>query len=487
MRNKLALVTIVALLAVPLYAQTIRPTRVSQLRLTQLTTAQEAGMTLVEGDIWENITIGCIRYRLASSTVCLAEAGGAPSGAVLLNPAGSQAILDFNLSTPILNNIRVVDGNKFTTIQLALDDSGAVVVMVPDTYAGAEETSIGVGQIVIDFRNGGVETRSNPPGTAAETEIEVAGNAGDSQAEYGASQAGSSFSGMISAVNIVPNGATVAAANAVSGFVRAEDAGTNAVGGYFQARAAVDNANIFGGNSLIQFPASGPGSSGAGGIAHEFNVNILSASTVNGIGISVVGESTAQPSGAAQALKVDELGLSNDIKWKEGLVFVDGSVDVAIQLNTINTGNNQGSQNIRFRSRDSGGTERNAELIADANGALSMVGNGNIGFSVEPDGKGRLAVGFNSDGGGLKHARVASCTTAASTNANCDTTITWTTAFADANYTAVCTTDNPSVAVGVFVVGTNTKLAASVKVTIQNTPGNSSATSATINCFVPHD
>jgi len=43
-------------------------------------------------------------------------------------------------------------------------------------------------------------------------------------------------------------------------------------------------------------------------------------------------------------------------------------------------------------------------------------------------------------GGGHKHQRVAGCTTAAAVNATCGPiTLTWTTAFRDANYTLSCT------------------------------------------------
>jgi hypothetical protein len=112
------------LLPVCLYAQTIRPTFISQLRLTQLTTAQEGTMTLVEGDVWENITIGCIRYRLASSTVCVATV---PSSAVLLNPTTDQRIAgNFNLFAAKIHNIRFVDpSGEFTTIQAAHDNTPA--------------------------------------------------------------------------------------------------------------------------------------------------------------------------------------------------------------------------------------------------------------------------------------------------------------------------------------------------------------------------
>lgn len=147
--KKLALVLLL-LLTASLAGQTVRPTRISQLRLTQLTTAQESGMTLVEGDVWENITIGCIRYRLASSTVCIATV---PSSAVLLNPTGAQAILDFNLSTPILNGIHVVDDVKFTTVQLAHDNLPATggIIFVPEGNRSEASLTISKDNVKIVF------------------------------------------------------------------------------------------------------------------------------------------------------------------------------------------------------------------------------------------------------------------------------------------------------------------------------------------------
>lgn len=128
--KKLALLL---LLPISLYAQTIRPTFISQLRLTQLTTAQEGGMTLVEGDIWENITIGCIRYRLASSTVCIAESGSGAGSAVLLNPTAEQTISGFGLNVLDLNNVRKCDqfagadaGVKIAACIAALPSTGGI-------------------------------------------------------------------------------------------------------------------------------------------------------------------------------------------------------------------------------------------------------------------------------------------------------------------------------------------------------------------------
>ena len=57
--------------AIGLQGQTIRPTFISQLRLTQLTTAQEGTMTLQDGDQWYNSTIGCYRKRISGANFCV--------------------------------------------------------------------------------------------------------------------------------------------------------------------------------------------------------------------------------------------------------------------------------------------------------------------------------------------------------------------------------------------------------------------------------
>lgn len=53
-----------------------------------------------------------------------------------------------------LNNIRFVDGVKFTTVQAAVDDLGSNpgLVVIPSTYAGAEPTTVGNGIELLDLR-----------------------------------------------------------------------------------------------------------------------------------------------------------------------------------------------------------------------------------------------------------------------------------------------------------------------------------------------
>lgn len=90
-----------------------------------------------------------------------------------------------------------------------------------------------------------------------------------------------------------------------------------------------------------------------------------------------------------------------------------------------------------------------------------------------------------ADGANIKHKRVTSCTTAASANATCTTTVTWSTAFADAAYTPGCMAEGVSGAA--YVVNVTSKLAASMVVTIQNMPGSAVASQVFLDCKAIHD
>jgi hypothetical protein len=105
-------------------------------------------------------------------------------------------------------------------------------------------------------------------------------------------------------------------------------------------------------------------------------------------------------------------------------------------------------------------------IIAGANGAVTI--NNGVG----------------ANGSGVKHARLAGCTTAAVAGATCNVTLTWTTAFADANYTAVCGIDGssgPAAMVGIF-----NKLAASIQVGITAVTAVA-ATATNFDCIAVHD
>lgn len=94
---------------------------------------------------------------------------------------------------------------------------------------------------------------------------------------------------------------------------------------------------------------------------------------------------------------------------------------------------------------------------------------------------------ITNTGTGIKHVRVASCTTAASANAFCNTTVTWPApAFPDTNYTYGCSGDGNGAA---MVQGTasGSKTASTFIAVVLNTPGNSLASSVTLNCWAFHD
>jgi hypothetical protein len=94
-----------------------------------------------------------------------------------------------------------------------------------------------------------------------------------------------------------------------------------------------------------------------------------------------------------------------------------------------------------------------------------------------------IPVGIYKNSAGFQHIRLGSCTTAAAIGATCDSTITWNTTFADALYTMTCTIDNPTNVP--YVLSTNTKLAASIKVTIAAL--TAAAASGTLNCVAVHE
>lgn len=84
---------------------------------------------------------------------------------------------------------------------------------------------------------------------------------------------------------------------------------------------------------------------------------------------------------------------------------------------------------------------------------------------------------------GFQHKRVASCTTGSTALNNCNTTVTWTTAFADGNYTAACTAEGLN-AIG-HVSHQGNKLGASIVVALVT--DTAVAISGFIDCIAMHD
>lgn len=105
-------------------------------------------------------------------------------------------------------------------------------------------------------------------------------------------------------------------------------------------------------------------------------------------------------------------------------------------------------------------------------------------FNANSAGTVKFQTGVAANGSGFKHARVSGCTTAATAGATCNVTLTWTTAFADANYTAVCSVDGSSGPAA--LIGFTNKLAASIQPAIIAVTANA-ATATTFDCIAVHD
>lgn len=95
-----------------------------------------------------------------------------------------------------------------------------------------------------------------------------------------------------------------------------------------------------------------------------------------------------------------------------------------------------------------------------------------------------FGTGIGNNGSGFKHARFgATCTTAAGAGATCTSAYTWTTAFADANYTVVCQgitqTNIPILSIeGITASGFTARV---------STPIASAASYGAVDCIAVHD
>jgi hypothetical protein len=96
-----------------------------------------------------------------------------------------------------------------------------------------------------------------------------------------------------------------------------------------------------------------------------------------------------------------------------------------------------------------------------------------------------LSTGVANNGSGFQHKRVGGCATSATQGNTCAVTVTWNTAFADANYTAVCTGDG--VASGLPVSGGfRSKTASSIQFQTAALT-NAAARWTSIDCIAVHD
>ena len=154
-----------------------------------------------------------------------------------------------------------------------------------------------------------------------------------------------------------------------------------------------------------------------------------------------------------------------------------------------------------FLPLSAGGSDLGSTLLPHANLWLGTAATNNFKFQpaataaarvvniADPLNTSFLGLSLNTTNGLYQSKRaVAGCTTAASIGGICasDITITWTTAFADANYSVTCTGNTPTnVPSGPFIVS-GTKLAATVHINYFAITA-AAASYATIDCNATHD
>jgi hypothetical protein len=319
----------------------------------------------------------------------------------------------------------------------------------------------------VAFANSGVftNTQMNDPFTAVINGINF-------NTEYQALQGNNtSTEGFASGVAI-PSTSTAHQADGIAGFINNSSTLTNGVGGYFQARCLANSTACWGSNIVS---GDGPALTSVTLYGLEVDAaplsNAASYAGVFGISSNISGATGTGNYGSAFLAVSNVAGKF----WNHGFETKDGAVQTAFLAGGTCASGSCGSQALSFRSFNGGGAITSS-IAASTAGSIQL--NPATGQDVA------IGLGLAPDGSGFKHKRVASCTTAASGNATCATTVTWTTAFADANYTLSCTLIGPGTA---FVLESSTPVAASATVTIMNAPGSSIAASGTLDCYGVHD
>ena len=119
----------------------------------------------------------------------------------------------------------------------------------------------------------------------------------------------------------------------------------------------------------------------------------------------------------------------------------------------------------------------NADLIFSASGTTESL-------RLTSTGKTKVGSGVSADGGGMKHARVTTGSVASS--AAPLITITWTTPFADANYTVVASVlDSSATSLALRVAHVETITAEAVTVRLKN--DGAGALTGTVHVIAIHD
>lgn len=302
-----------------------------------------------------------------------------------------------------------------------------------------------------------------------------------------------------------PAGSTVTQVNGITGFATTSDANTFAVGMMSHGRCLVNNTQCWGANWLVQDVA---GKTGETLIGAEGDCNPQNTTYVSFPCLLITGAFAAQPTSIFAVDIAKPLGGT----WTVGYITSDGATNIGAQYGSTASVAGSPSQQVNFLSRDGGNIVHTSFYNADANGNFVFNPFGGtlqvinqiktttfLTNSANPATSGilRLAntdkIAWRDSANGtdtflgevkFKFAN-AGCTTAAAAGATCTTTITWPSAFADANYMPSCM--GVGVSAGVPVLGAMTnKVAASI--TIQTVAITAAAAQfSNIDCMGTHN
>jgi hypothetical protein len=149
---------------------------------------------------------------------------------------------------------------------------------------------------------------------------------------------------------------------------------------------------------------------------------------------------------------------------------------LALRLGKADTGASDGV-GIYYTANATAANSKGCVAVSGQTDTLCVDGNGKTTFST----------GVGADGSGFKHKRFgASCTTGVGVGQSCQGTYTWTTAFADANYTVVCTGEGQASGVPVSA-GVMTKTASNFVFVVMDASGVNAAQFSAVDCIAVHD
>jgi len=351
------------------------------------------------------------------------------------------------------NNIRVVDGNKFTTCQAAEDDLGANpgLLAIPSDYAGADCTSVSNNVVVLDLRES-----TSVAGTLVETKFSIISNNRDARADLQVINPA-----VRNKVNIV-TGDQLLAGNpndqltGLGTMVSVSKTNGVVVGHFaFAENNATGTSQAFGANFGVGNVAGTDGS--ITGLEIDVSNNFVGGGATNKIGLVINSfnnpiSTYASLNGftSAAGANIGILFLANAMK-SGASAFISADPQSNTPTFGINfQGNSFSTAAIRLPN-DAGGrinwdstTGSAAAIYNDTSNSMRiMPGNSGTGFLRDAaDGATILQwsatgigvnVGVAPDGSGFKHSRTTTGSIALSSSAA--VTVTWTTAFTDANYT----------------------------------------------------